>query len=152
MLDLNNTAKTVIEKLQEILNTIDEQIENINTKNIASTQKTTYLLREFSVSLTKMSLSTITTKASRASREKYVRNTVSNTWNKDINIKKASLISLAPEELMKMKEYYLNLLKMKAKKTKGNFTTVLQADKKRKSLEDNYESEVELKKQCLSVD
>ena len=151
MLDLNNTAKTVMEKLQEILNTIDEQIQNINTRNIENTPKTTYLPREFSVSLTKMSLSTITIKASRASREKYVRNTVSNTWNKESSNKKVSLISLAPEELMKMKEYYLNLLKMKAKKTKGNFTTVLQADKKRKSLEDNCESEVELKKPCILV-
>ena len=140
MLDLNNTAKTVIEKLQEILNTIDEQIENINTTNVENTQKTTYLPREFSISLTKMSLSTITTKASRASREKYVRNTVSNTWNKEINNKKVSLISLAPEELMKMKGYYLNLLEMKAKQTKSNFTTVLQADKKRKSVENDCES------------
>ena len=64
MLDLNNTAKTVIEKLQEILNTIDEQIGNIYTPNVEKTQKTTYLPREFSVSVTKMSLSTITTKAS----------------------------------------------------------------------------------------
>ena len=152
MLDLNNTAKTVIEKLQEILNTIDEQIENINIRYVKNTQKTTYLPREFSISLTKMSLSTITTKASRASREKYVRNTVGNTWNKDINIKKVSLISLAPEELMKMKEYYLNLLNVRTQQTKSNFTSFLQADKKRKSVEDNCELVAELKRPCLSVD
>ena len=152
MLDLNNTAKTVIEKLEEILNTINEQIENINTENIENTQKTTYLPREFSISLTKMSLSTITTKASRASREKYVRNTVGNTWNKESSNKQVSLISLAPEELMKMKEYYMNLLKMKEKQIKSSCTTVLQADKKRKSLEDNCEIVTELKRSCLSVD
>jgi hypothetical protein len=151
MLDLNNTAKTVMEKLQEILETIDKQIENINTENNENTQKTTYLPREFSVSLTKMSLKTIRTKASRASQEKYVRNTFGNTWNKVITNKSVSLISLSPEELTKMKEYYLNLLKMKAKQTKGNFTSVLQANKRRKSLEDNCESVAEWKKPCLSV-
>ena len=152
MLDLNNTAKTVDKKLQEILDTIEKQIKNINTENIGNIQKTTYLPREFSISLTKMSLSTITTKASRASREKYVRNTVGNTWNKEINIKKVSLISLAPEELMKMKEYYLNLLNVKTKQTKRNFASFLQADKKRKSVEDNCELVAELKRPCLSVD
>ena len=96
MLDLKNTAKTVIKKLQDILNTIDEQIENINMHNIENTPKTTYLSREFSVSLTKMSLSTITTKASRASREKYIGNTVGNYWTEEINNKPVSLISLAP--------------------------------------------------------
>ena len=95
-----------------------------------------------------MSLRTISTKASRASQEKYTRN----TWNKEINNKPMSLISLAPEELMKMKEYYMNLLKMKAKQTKNNFTTVLQADSKRKSLEDDWESVAERKRPCLSVD
>ena len=115
-------------------------------------KKTTCLPREFSVSVTKMSLSTITTKASRASQEKYVRNTVSNTWTKEINNKPVSLISLAPEELMKMKEYYLNLLKMKAKQTTSNFTTVLQADKKRKSVDDNCETVAEVKRPCISVD
>ena len=152
MLDLNNTAKTVVEKLQDILDTIDTRIENTNNENFENMQKTTYLPRELSVSLTKMSLNTIRTKASRASQEKYVRNTVSNTWTKEINNKTISLISLSPEELMEMKEYYMNLLKMKAKHTKGNFTTVLQADHKRKSVEDNCEIVTELKRPCLSED
>ena len=151
MLDLNNTAKTVVEKLQEILDAIDKQIENSNTKNNENTQKAPYLPREFSVSLTKMSLKTIRTKASRASQEKYVRDTFGNTWNKVITNKSVSLISLSPEELTKMKEYYLNLLKMKAKQTKGNFNSLLQADKKRKSSEENHESVAEWKKPCLSV-
>ena len=152
MLDLNNTAKTVVEKLQDILDTIDKQIEIVYISEVENEEKTTYLPREFSVSLTKMSLRTIRTKASRASQEKYIRNTVGNTWNKEINNKPVSLISLSPEELMKMKEYHMNLLKMKAKQTKNNFTTVLQADSKRKSLEDEWESVAERKRPCLSVD
>ena len=133
MLDLTNSTLSLMDKLQQIRDNIDQEIEIVN-KPEKKKKKETYQLREFSVRVQKMSLHTIKARASSMSLKRYIEkeaNTNANaldlfpdikhyanlTITKVTNKKPVSPPSSKPEELLKMKVFYQMLGKMKARQT-----------------------------------
>ena len=134
MLDLTNSTLTLMDKLQQIKDNIEQEIEIVNHLEKKKKKKETYQLREFSVRVQKMSLHTIKAKASSISRERYIKKEANTnaivldlfpdikhyanlTITKVTSKKPVSHPSSVPQELLKMKVFYQMLGKMKARQT-----------------------------------
>ena len=133
MLDLTNSTLTLMDKLQQIKDNIEQEIEIFNNLE-KNKKKETCQLRKFSVRVQKMSLHTIKAKASSISRERYIKKEANTnaivldlfpdikhyanlTITKVTSKKPVSHPSSEPQELLKMKVFYQMLGKMKARQT-----------------------------------